>query len=326
LRPRGATGIVAPMLSHHAQTKPGRFLVLAMISAALTAAGCRSEPAAESAPKPEASPAVGSGAAAEAAPPVILTAGFEPSTIAPGGTVTVLWRLLPAADWHLYWSGRNDSGFAPRVKLDLPPGWSAGPLQWPTPARYVSAGDILDHVYHGELVLLQEITVPRDEAPGRRVELRAAWQWLACRDSCVPGRDSLRVSVDLAAAAPIASDPSPALLAARARLPRPLPPDVVTTAWEGVVLHIRREGPDAGTAAGRMTFMPADDCGDLADLLHDGVGQSLALRLAPRDGQVGPVRGLLVLEGATGPARAFVLDVPAARLAAVPVNDTPAGG
>ena len=314
------------MLSDHGHTKPGRILVLAMIGAALTAAGCRSESASETAPRPEAAPAVGSGAAAEAAPPVTLTASVEPAVIAPGGTVTVLWRLLPAADWHLYWSGRNDSGFAPNLKLDLPPGWSAGPLQWPTPVRYVSAGDILDHVYHGELVLLQEITAPRDAPPGRHVDLRAAWQWLACRDSCVPGRDSLRVSVDLAAAAPAALEPSPALLAARARLPRPLPPDVVTTAWEGAVLHIRREGPETGTAAGRMTFMPADDCGDLVDLLHDGVGQSLALRLTPRDGQVGPVRGLLVLEGATGPARAFVLDVPAARFAAVPVNDTPAGG
>jgi thiol:disulfide interchange protein DsbD len=245
--------------------------------------------------------------------------------VAPGGTLTLLWRLLPASDWHLYWSGRNDSGFAPRVKLDLPPGWSAGPLQWPAPARLVSAGDILDHVYRGELVLLQEITAAVDAAPGRNVVLLADWQWLACRDSCVPGRDTLRVSVNVVTIVP-AKAPSPALVEACARLPRPLPPDLVSTAWDGATLRLRREGPAAGTATGRLTFMPAEDCGDLADLLHDGVGQSLALRLIPRDGRLGPVRGLLVLEEAVGPDRAFVIDVPAVPATASPVNESPAGG
>jgi hypothetical protein len=75
-----------------------------------------------------------------------------------------------------------------------------------------------------------------------------------------------------------------------------------------------------------MTFMPAADCGDLADLLHDGVGASLALRLVPSAGRVGPVRGLLILEDAAGATRAFTIDVPAAPLAASSVQDTPAGG
>jgi hypothetical protein len=155
--------------------------------------------------------------------------------------------------------------------------------------------------------------------------LTADWQWLACRDSCVPGRDTLRVSVDVVAAARPAV-PSPALVEARARLPRPLPPDLVRTVWDGATLRVHREGPAAGTAAGRLTFMPAEDCGDLADLLHDGVGPSLALRLIPRDGRVGPVRGLLVLEGATGPVSAFVLDVPAVPWTASPDNESLTGG
>jgi thiol:disulfide interchange protein DsbD len=311
------------MLFHDHPRARGLALGLAMIGAVLAAAGCRGAPA----PEPPAEAASGS---ATTGPLVTVSAGVEPATTAPGGTLTVLWRFRPAPDWHLYWSGRNDSGFAPRVKLGLPPGWSAGPLQWPVPTRHVSAGDILDHVYNGELVLLQEFTAPTDAAPGSRVDLLADWQWLACRDSCVPGRDSLTVSVDVVSVdvVPAASvpAPSPALAAARARLPRPVPPDVVRTAWDGATLRIHREGPGAGTPAGRMTFMPAADCGDLADLLHDGVGESLALRLVPGNGQAGPVHGLLILEDAAGTARAFTIDVPAAPVAASPVKDTPAGG
>lgn len=84
--------------------------------------------------------------------------------------------------------------------------------------------------------------------------------------------------------------------------------------------------PAMGTAAGHLTFMPADDCGDLADPLHDSVGQRLALRLIPRDGHWGPIRGLLVLEDEAGPDRAFVIDFSAVLLTAIPVNESPAGG
>lgn len=307
------------MLLFERKLSRGFALALALAGAALAVAGCRPAPEPEPVPAAEAA-SVG----AVRARPVTMSVEAE-SAVAPGGTLTVLWRLLPATDWHLYWSGRNDSGFAPRVKLDLPAGWSAGPLQWPTPERLVSPGDILDHVYHGELVLLQEITAAVDAAPGRNVILRAEWQWLACRDSCVPGRDTLGVSLDVVATVP-ATAPSPALVEARARLPRPLPPDLVRLAWDGATLSIHGEGPTDGAAAGRLTFMPADDCGDLADLLHDGVGPSLALRLIPRDGRVGPVRGLLVLKDAAGPGRAFVIDVPAVPSTADPAHESAAGG
>lgn len=297
LRSKGATGIVALMLY---ATRKHLVNLLPVVVLGLLAPGCRRGPAPT--PVPDAA------APAAEAPRVSLTATVEPAAVAPGGAVTLAWRLAATPGWHFYWDGRNDSGFAPRQKLLLPEGWTAGPLQWPAPERLVSPGDILDHVYHDEVVLLQEITAPRDAAAGRR-ELRADWQWLACKDSCVPGRDSLAitVAVDPTAAAAAPTGSSPALAAARARLPLPLPAGLVTTTWDGAVLHIVRQG---GTPDGRLTFMPAVDCAELADLLNDGEGEELALHLAPAAAGNDPVRGLLLVEDPGAAPRAYRLEVP----------------
>lgn len=279
----------------------GRLLAAgALVGIVAGGGGCRREP--DRAPLPAASTT-----AAVPAPLVTIAASVEPAVTLPGGRVTVLWRLRPAEGWHLYWPGRNDSGFAPRQKLELPAGWRAGPLQWPAPARHLSAGDILDHVYEGELVLLQELAAPAGASAGGAVRLRAQWEWLACRDSCVPGRDSLAVDLAVAPGAAAAAV-SPALAAAQARLPRPLPAGIVNVAWDGPVLRV---DPLPEAAATGLVFMPDADCGELVDLLREGEGPRLALRLLPADGRLGPVKGLLLVRDAAGGARAFQLEVPA---------------
>lgn len=294
---------------------PGLALVIVL---SLTG-GCSRSPGDGSAARPGGSgPAPGADKAQPAAPLVVMAASAEPTTAVPGGSLTLLWTFRTADGWHLYGNVRNDSGFAPRQRLELPPGWAAGPLLWPAPARHVSAGDILDHVHVGELVLLQDVQVPPDARPGR-FELAASWEWLACRDSCVPGRDTLAVAVTVADAAPPAA-PAGRLEGLRARLPRPLPVGLVTVDLAGDTARIAR----ADGGAGRLVFVPALDCGELADLLHDGAGATLSLRLLPADGRVGPLRGLLVVEGAG--AGAYILDVPAVPWTASDTTDTPTGG
>ncbi len=294
------------MLLRTRRTRPARLPAAIVALAVLFVAA----PACRRAAVPEATAASGGAAARSAAqdvPDVVLSATVEPAAVAPGGTVTVAWRLAATPGWHFYWDGRNDSGFAPRQKLFLPDGWTAGPLQWPVPERLVSPGDILDHVYHDEVVLLQQVTAPPRAAAGR-LALRSDWQWLTCRDVCVPGRESLAVDVTVDPAAP-APAPSPALAAARARLPQPLPAGLLAMRWDGAALHLQGTGALAG---GRLTFMPFVDCADLADLLNDGegTGNDLVLHLAPDARGSARVRGLLLVqEGAAAP-RAYTIDVP----------------
>jgi DsbC/DsbD-like thiol-disulfide interchange protein len=247
--------------------------------------------------------------------PVVVTVETVPDAAVPGASVTLVWRFALADDWHLYWAGRNDSGFPPRIDLELPPGWLAGGLQWPVPERYVSAGDILDHVYFRELVLIQNIGVPKDAVPGGTVAVQADVQWLACHRMCVPGRTTL--TLDLPVRTRAAEKESDSAALAAARLPEALPARTLETRWDGETFHLH------GPGARQLTFMPTDDCGPLVDLLKDGEGgDRLALRFKPREGTLGPVRGLVTMESGGGETKTYRIDFPAVPLGTAPSGTT----
>ena len=229
----------------------------------------------------------------------------DPITAIPGNPVMVAWRFVLAAGWHLYWPGRNDSGYPPGVKLDLPEGWLAGELGWPVPERLIQPGEILDHVYHHELVILQELTPPATAHGGQRIAIPARITWLACREMCVPGDTTFTLELDLATERP--ADPEPTLItAARSRLPARSPLQEPGWRWDGTTLRVEMPG------AARLTFFPDRDCGFLVDAIADGDarGEVLALRFRPREGVIGPVRGLLRREDDTGRAVAFEVTWP----------------
>ncbi|MBU1675954.1 hypothetical protein KKA85_09260, partial [bacterium] len=119
--------------------------------------------------------------------PVVVSLLREPADTSVERTLTVAWRFRIADGWHLYWDGLNDSGAPPSIELDLPDGWSAGTLRWPAPQRLVSPGGILDHVYFGELILLQDLYPAGDDDAG----FGARIAWLACREACVVGDTTL---------------------------------------------------------------------------------------------------------------------------------------
>jgi len=54
--------------------------------------------------------------------------------------------------WHIYWVNPGDSGERPKIQWQLPPGFQAKEIRWPTPVR-LGAGTVIDYGYEG-LVLL----------------------------------------------------------------------------------------------------------------------------------------------------------------------------
>jgi len=114
------------------------------------------------------------------------------AVVSPGanGGYTLSWYFEFPDDWHLYGPFQNDSGFPPRITMDLADGWERGPIQWPVPSRHVSPGDLLDHVYPDDLILTQSLTGPLDAV---LPDLTARLQWLVCREMCVAGDSTLTV-------------------------------------------------------------------------------------------------------------------------------------
>jgi len=105
--------------------------------------------------------------------------------VAPGQTVLAGVRLKMAPMWHTYWRNAGDAGAPTEIEWSLPPGITAGEIQWPIPEK-TRFGDLLTYDYHDEVVLLVPLSVSADAAPGPR-ELKAEVSWLECEVQCVKG-------------------------------------------------------------------------------------------------------------------------------------------
>lgn len=107
--------------------------------------------------------------------------------------LAIVFRLHPG--WHLYWKNPGASGAAPSVKLDLPPGFTAGELQWPLPKTVNEDTDIVN-VYDGEFALVTTIQAPPNTTSlPDRVRLGASLSWLVCKDRCLAGKRDVSLEV-----------------------------------------------------------------------------------------------------------------------------------
>jgi thiol:disulfide interchange protein len=142
------------------------------------------------------------------------------AVVVPGQTFTAGLLLKMAPGWHTYWEFPGDAGIPTEIKWKLPPGWKAGPIQWPVPLKLSEPGDIQIYGYHDEVLLMVALTPPPKIA-GNSMKLAAAAEWLVCEKICIPG--SATVQLEL----PVGGQAKPANTALfakyRDRLPRPLP-------------------------------------------------------------------------------------------------------
>jgi DsbC/DsbD-like thiol-disulfide interchange protein len=113
--------------------------------------------------------------------------------------IGVLLKIEPG--WHIYWKNPGDSGLATTVKLQLPPGFTAGAVQYPFPIRILLPGDIVNYAYENETMLLIPVTPPADLPPGTPVSISAKMNWLVCRESCSPGSANVSLQLPVSTAA-----------------------------------------------------------------------------------------------------------------------------
>src|SRR5476649_252578 len=96
----------------------------------------------------------------------------EDKAVAPGGSVTVALEEKIADGWHTYWENAGQVGQPTTIQWTLPPGWTAGPIQWPRPKK-LPVGPFMDYGYEGTPWLLTKITTPADAKAGDSVTLKA---------------------------------------------------------------------------------------------------------------------------------------------------------
>ena len=149
--------------------------------------------------------------------------------IAAGGTLQAGLVLTIEEHWHVYWINAGDSGEPPSITWTLPPGITAGPLQFPPPTR-LPLGPLMDFGYEDGVAFPVTLKAAPGMKPGK-VHLDAKVTWLVCSSVCLPGKAHLGIDVDVVKG-PLAATPAPvgALGSAIAALPQPLPATMSATA------------------------------------------------------------------------------------------------
>ena len=123
-----------------------------------------------------------------------------PAGARPGARVQAGLQISHAPEWHTYWKNAGDSGLPTELQWTLPPGVSAGPIDWPTPRKF-PIGNLANYGYDGTVLLPVTLTIG-PEFQGDAIDIGLQASWLVCRRECIPeeGRFQLRLPVDGSAA------------------------------------------------------------------------------------------------------------------------------
>lgn len=217
----------------------------------------------------------------------------DTTAIVPGKPFRVGLVLQMAPTWHTYWEYAGDAGIPTSIKWDLPPGFRAGPIEWPLPETTIEPGNIEVYGYGGEVMLIQSIEPPAHLEPGE-VNLRASASWLVCADLCIPGKQDVSLSLPVATTA----EPANTDLFAKWSAELPLagsPPFPITWSRHGDSLQGSFQ---PGSEIQKVDFFPLPAAGqDVGHPVVTGTGASgFTISIATP----GDLRGVLAIADAGG--------------------------
>jgi thiol:disulfide interchange protein DsbD len=116
-------------------------------------------------------------------------------TAKPGDTVMAAVQLKMEPGWHTYWKNPGEAGQATQIKWTLPPGITAGEIQWPLPQKLPPA-EITTYGYEDEVMLLVPLTLGKN-LPAVPLNLSAKVSWLECKESCIPASANVQATLNL---------------------------------------------------------------------------------------------------------------------------------
>jgi thiol:disulfide interchange protein/DsbC/DsbD-like thiol-disulfide interchange protein len=145
----------------------------------------------------------GSGAVAQTAQARTELIAHAPQGVVPGLTLWAGLRITHTPDWHTYWKNPGDSGLPTELQWTLPPGITAGEVDWPVPKKFAigNTDPLINYGYDDTVLLPVPLTIAADfrPAPGQiELTLQLQANWLICRSECIPeeGRYTLRIPLN----------------------------------------------------------------------------------------------------------------------------------
>jgi thiol:disulfide interchange protein len=122
----------------------------------------------------------------------------------PGDTILAGVDLKMDPGWHTYWKNPGAAGMATKIEWQLPPGVTAGDIQWPLPEKLPPA-EVTTYGYNDEVMLIVPLKLAADLKPGS-LDLKAKVSWLECKEACVPGSGNVEATLNVGAETKASAD------------------------------------------------------------------------------------------------------------------------
>jgi thiol:disulfide interchange protein/DsbC/DsbD-like thiol-disulfide interchange protein len=217
----------------------------------------------------------------------------DTTAIVPGQPFRIGLVLKIEQGWHTYWQYPGDAGSPAGIKWGFPPGFSAGPIQWPVP-RTMDESGLQTYAYSDEVMLIQTITSPADLKPGVPLQLKADANWLVCAEICVPENQAVTLML------PVATSAEPANAAEFEKWTRQVPvgdtPPFAVTWTRDAKNLVAKITPPAGTTAVEFFPLPTPE---------EVIGHTFSTKSADGSFLVGvesktDLRGVIAIRDASG--------------------------
>lgn len=114
-------------------------------------------------------------------------------TAKPGDTILAGVDLKMESGWHTYWKNPGAAGMPTEIKWQLPPGVTAGEIQWPLPKKLPPA-EVTTYGYEDEVMLIVPLTLATNLDPVA-LDLKANVSWLECKDVCIPANANIETTL-----------------------------------------------------------------------------------------------------------------------------------
>jgi len=120
--------------------------------------------------------------------------------------------------WHTYWKNPGAAGLPTKIEWQLPPGVTAGEIQWPLPEKLPPI-EVTTYGYENEVMLLVPLTVATN-LPAGPIDLKAIVSWLECKDVCIPASQTVEATLNIGSETKTSADAA-TIESWKSKIPKP---------------------------------------------------------------------------------------------------------